>query len=33
MLQLDDVTRILPGAPARVLFERLALRVKAGELP
>ncbi|MBP6131251.1 ABC transporter ATP-binding protein [Thauera sp.] len=31
MLQLDDVTRILPGAPARVLFERLALRVKAGE--
>ena len=31
MLQLDDVTRILPGAPARVLFERLALRVEAGE--
>jgi len=31
MLQLDDVTRILPGAPARVLFERLALRVDAGE--
>ncbi len=31
MLQLDDVTRILPGAPARVLFERLALRVEVGE--
>ena len=31
MLQLDDVTRILPGAPARVLFEGLALRVEAGE--
>ena len=31
MLQLDQVTRILPGAPARVLFEGLALRVEAGE--
>ncbi len=31
MLQLDRVTRILPGAPARVLFEGLALRVEAGE--
>ena len=31
MLQLDDVTRILPGTPARVLFEGLALRVGAGE--
>jgi putative ABC transport system ATP-binding protein len=31
MLQLDEVTRILPGAPARVLFEGLALRVEAGE--
>ena len=31
MLQLDHVTRILPGAPARVLFEGLALRVEAGE--
>ena len=31
MLQLDHVTRILPGAPARVLFEGLALQVEAGE--
>ena len=31
MLQLDRVTRILPGAPARVLFEGLALQVEAGE--
>ena len=31
MLQLDQVTRILPGAPARVLFEGLALQVEAGE--
>ena len=31
MLQLDRVTCILPGAPARVLFEGLALRVEAGE--
>ena len=31
MLQLDQVTRILPGAPARELFEGLALRVEAGE--
>jgi len=31
MLQLDRVTRILPGAPARVLFEGLALRVEAAE--
>ena len=31
MLQLDQVTRILPGAPAHVLFEGLALQVEAGE--